>query len=39
MEIFRDKQNYKIKIAVGEPILEKPEKGQQSIAADHFINI
>ena len=39
MEIFCDKQHDKKEIAIGEPILEKPEKRQQSKTTDHFVNI
>jgi hypothetical protein len=39
MEIFCDKQHDKKEIAIGKPILEKPEKRQQSKTTDHFVNI
>ena len=39
MKIFGDEHDNKIEIAVSQPILEKPEKGQQPKLTDHFINI
>jgi hypothetical protein len=39
VKVFSDQQNDKKEITIRKPILEKPEKCQQTKPTDHFINI